>query len=164
MAPAYNRTPLARPPRRAGFVLVEVLLALTILGIAAMAFMESFTLSLEAARRMEIITQSEFFARQLLDEWEIFPPAEGESEGGFGDTYRNYFYTVDVQYIDPGDDYDRDLEIPDDVEQLFALRMVHLEVYYDDGRHEPIKAIALDTAIVGAEKFSVQSKQSYLNF
>lgn len=152
----------ARRRRRSSFVLVEVILALTLLGIASMAFMKSFAYSLNAARKMEIVTQANFFAMQLLDEFEIFPPAEGRNTGHFGEEFANYSYDVELTYVDP--EYDRDVEVPDDIEQLFAERRLHLQIYYDDGVHHPFIAAEVHTMLMGFEKFSSDSKMSYYNF
>lgn len=156
---------LSRGRRRSrAFVLLEVIVAMAILGVAVAAFMRSFTQSLHAAKQMEIHTQAQFFARQLLDEFEIFPPEEGETEGGFGEDYPFYFYRVDVRYVEP--DYNRRvLEVPDDVEQLFAMREITLEIFYQDARMtDPVRPVHLETAIMGLEKFSFESKRSYANF
>jgi type II secretion system protein I len=148
--------------KRAGFVLLEVIVALTILGVAVAAFMRSFTLSLEAARKMEIQTQAVFFADQLMEYFEIMPPTEGEREGGFGDDYRNYSYRVNVRYEEP--EY-RDVEVPDNIAELFKRRDYTLEIFYDNGRmKQPYAALRLDSSMIGFEKFSYQSRLTYANF
>ncbi len=89
---------------RRGFVLLEVIISLTILAVTVAAVLRSFSQSLSALRILEVQTQAEFFAQQLLDEFEINPPREGVTEMGFGDDYAAYSYVVDVEYIAP--DYD----------------------------------------------------------
>jgi hypothetical protein len=150
-----------RRGRRLSFVLVEVLMAIAILGISCVAFMKSFSYSLNAARKMEIVIQATFFANQLLDEFEIFPPEVGTTEGNFGEDFPHFFYSVKMEYVDPN--Y-HDIEEPDDIGRFFAERRVHLEVYYNDNIHHPYRAIVLETAIMGFEKFSNESKLSYYNF
>lgn len=150
-------------PRRArAFVLLEVVLAITILGVSSFAFMRSFTQSMHAARVMEVQTQAALFARQLSEEFEYFPPEEGESVGGFGDAYRNYSYRVTLEYEEP--DYDEDNLDFDAIEQFFPMRRLIIEIIYDDGRAAPYSPITLETALVGFEPFSVQSKRSYYNY
>jgi hypothetical protein len=150
-----------RRSRRASFVLVEVLLSLTILGIASMAFMKSFTYSLNAARKMEIITQATFFAHQLMDEFEINPPEEGVTEGNFGEDFPSFFYRVELEFVDP--EY-HDVDPPDDVARFFSERRLHIEIYYNDNVRKPYVAVDLDTALMGFEKFSNESKMSYFNY
>jgi hypothetical protein len=153
-----------RPARRIvpGFVLLEVIISLTILGFAVAALMRSFTLSFDAARTMEVQTQAMFFADQLMDYFEIMPPAEGVQVGGFGDDYKFYSYRVEVRYERP--EY-RDLDIPANIEQLFLLRRYKLQIFYDNGRlKNAVTALTLESAIIGFEKFSYQSKMTYANF
>ena len=148
--------------RRGSFVLLEVVISLTIMGFAVAALMRSFTLSLNAARTMEIQTQSMFFAEQLMEYFEIMPPFEGTQAGGFGDAYKNYSYRVDVRYMEPR--Y-RGIDVPDNIDQLFKQRNYTLEIYYDNGRmRQPMTALRLESSIIGFEKFEVRSKASYANF
>ncbi|HOR28257.1 MAG TPA: prepilin-type N-terminal cleavage/methylation domain-containing protein [Candidatus Sumerlaeota bacterium] len=148
---------------RRGFVLLEVLLSLTILGMAVAAFMHSFTQSLRSARLMEIRTQAMFFADQLMDEFEIFPPASGRrTEGGFGEDYAPYYYEVEMKVEEPR--Y-RLRDEPEEVERFFATRVYTLEIYYrDESMAEPLLAARVSSAVVGFEKFSSQTKQSYAYF
>ena len=90
--------------RGRGFVLLEVIIALTILTVTVSTVLRSFSQSLSAVRQVEVQTQAAFFAQQLLDEFEIFPPVEGAHEGGFGDDYWEYYWEATVDYEDP--DYD----------------------------------------------------------
>ena len=148
--------------RRRGFVLLEVLITLVILGVSTAALMRSFTLSLKAARMMEVQTQSMFFAHQLLHEFELFPPdKEGKSEGGFGDDYRFYSYRVEVTYVTPK--YEK-TDGMNGIEQYFSMRQVRIEIVYNDGEKAPYVPLSLDAAITGFEKFSLDSRKSYLNF
>ena len=159
-----NLAPVAaRRRRRVGFVLLEVLLSMTILAVSVAAFMRSFTQSLHAARTMEIQTQALFFAYQLMDEFEIFPPeSDEETEGGFGDAYAAYSWWIDLRVVDPN--Y-RLRDEPDQIEQFFAMRPYTLEIRYDDGTdRRSVRAVRVESAIIGFEKFSYQSKQSYANF
>ena len=144
--------------RRRGFVLMEVIVSLTILGFAAAVCMRSFTQSIAASRIMEVQTQAQFFAQQLMHEFEIKPPDPGKKEGGFGDDYKNYSFFVEVSLVDPR--YRRQ-DRNDGIEQFFALREVDLEIRYDDGVHKPMVPIKLSTAIVGFEKYSHATKESY---
>ena len=147
-----------RRRRTNGFVLLEVILSLTILGIAVTAFMRSFNQSAQATRLMTVQTQAQFFARQLMEEFEISPPFEGEHEGGFGDDYREYYWRATVIYEEP--DYGGDLE-DDNVKQFNVLRLLDIEIHYDNGRSAPWVPVRVETAIVNYERFTKKSKQSY---
>ena len=157
----HSCQPLRRPARSGGaFVLLEVIISLMILGFAVGACMHSFTQSLAAVRIMEIQTQAMFFAQQLMQDFEIFPPEE-DREGGFGDDYRFYSFTVRVSYGVPR--Y-RGLNHADGIDSFFATRDLYLEIKYNDGVHTPSVPIQLYTSVCGFEKFSPESKQSYGNF
>lgn len=151
-----------RSMKRHGFVLLEVLLSLTILVIAVSASLRSFSQSLSAVRRLEVGTQAAFFAQQLLDEFEINPPEEGEHEGGFGDDYWQYYYVIDVKYEDP--EYE-DVNRHDAVGQFFPLRLLKIEIFYDNGRNKPFRPLGeIHTAIIGYERFTRASKRQLRNF
>lgn len=141
-----------------GFVLLEVIVSLTILGVAVAALMRSFTQSFRAAKIMEIQTQASFLAQQLMDEFEVYPPAERSADAGFGDSYPNYWYRVKKEYVTPH------YRLPggkNDIDRFFATRMLTIEIHYQDATIKDFVATRVNTAIVGFEKFSQGTKQSY---
>jgi len=144
-----------RVAARVGFVLLEVVISLTILAVTLTAVLRSFTQSLDALVRLEVQTQAEFIAGQLLDEFEINPPEEGFSEGGFGEDYREYYYTVEVTYEAP--DYDTSNR-HEEINQFFPLRLMKIEIYYDNGRNHPFRALSVHSGIMSFERFSRESK------
>ena len=145
------------------FVMMEVLVTLVILGVALTAFLKSFSQSLSAAKTLEIQTQAIFFAKQLMDEFEISPPDYGSHEGGFGDDYAAYTWKLELELADEPN-Y-RDVGSADNyVDQYFTMRIYHLEIHYDDGQNRVLKAFETDSAIIAFEKFSRDSKVSYGNF
>jgi type II secretory pathway pseudopilin PulG len=146
-----------------GFVMMEVLIALVILGLSLTAFLHSFTQSLSTAKTLEIQTQAMFFAKQLMDEFEIVPPHYGTHEGGFGDDYAAFSWKLDLE-LDDEPNYDDVGSAEDFIDQYFTMRIYHIEIHYDDGDHKSFKAFETDSAIIGFEKFSRESKKSYGNF
>jgi type II secretion system protein I len=148
------------PSRRSAFVLLEVILSLAILGVAVAALMRSYAQSLNTARRMQVHTQALFLAQQLLDEFEIYTPLQGKHEGGFGDAYRAFSYTVNMEYEEPS--YRRVKD--DDIGQYFSLRHYVLKIHYDDGIRPPSTPVSLETAVINFEKFSLRTKQSYAEY
>ena len=144
--------------QRPGFVLLEVLVSLLILGVSLAAIMRSFTRSLAAVQVMEVQTQAQFFAMQLMHEFEINPPIEGNSTGNFGDDFKNYSWEITVRYVQPK--YGR-LAGVKDVERFFPMREVSLTIRYNDGTHKPLTPLSMETAIVGFEKMSSETKRSY---
>ncbi len=151
--------PIRHPRRRgAAFVLIEVVLALTILGIAVAALMRSFMQSFDAARVMEIQTQAGFLAEQLMEELEVFPPEGEETEAGFGPNYPNFSYQVHKEYIEPS--YPRLRRTESEVDQFFAQRRLTITIRYEDEKRA-YNVLRVTSAIVGFEKFSANTKRSY---
>jgi hypothetical protein len=123
--------------------------------------MRSFTQSLSAARRMEIQIQAAFLADRLMNELEIKSPPEGMTQGSFEDENALFSYRVTMTYEDP--DYGK-VDGDDNIEQFFPVRRLEIEIDYDDKAHTPFQALKMQTALLGFEKFSYPSKQSYANF
>lgn len=143
----------------AGFVLLEVIVSLTILGVAVAFLMRSFTDSFQSAKKMEIYTQASFLAQQLMDEFEVYPPKENRVEAGFGNSYPGYSYRVTKTYVEPK--YNRLKTGKNEIQRFFATRMLEIEVHYQDEAIHDFVACKVSTAIVGFEKFSPQTKVSY---
>ncbi len=151
-----RHSPSAPPPH--GFVLLEVLLSLTILGVGVVALMSSFNQSFNAARVMEIQTQASFLAQQLMDELEVYPPTESEVSAGFGEGYPFFWYHLRKEYEEP--QYRELRRSQHDVEQFFAIRRITITIHYDDGRLTFVP-MRVETALIGFEKFSPNTKRSY---
>jgi general secretion pathway protein I len=148
-----------RRSKRASFALLEVIISLTILSVTVAAILRSFSLSFSAIRRLEVSTQAAFFAQQILDEYEIDPPTDDRRiTGGFGEDYIDYYFTAELTYVEP--DYD-DVNFNENINSFFPLRALRVEVYYDNGRNAPIRAISLDSAIMGFERFSIEHKRQF---
>ena len=151
----------SRRARGGGFALVEVILALTILGIAVSALMHSFTQSFQATRVMEIQTQAAMLAQQLMEEYEVRPPQEELIEAGFGPSYPTFWYQVRMEYVEP--QYPRQGRQDREIEQYFAMRRLDITIHYrdlTDPRRDFIP-LRVSTAIVGFEKYSADTKRSY---
>jgi hypothetical protein len=166
MDPNANPTrpgPLRHARRsRLGFVLLEVIVSFTILGVVVMACMRSFTLSLKAVRMMEIHTQALFLAQQLMEEFEIFPPEGDDADGVFGEAYEAFTYHVNVNIADPN--YGQ-IEGDEGIDQYFAMRELEIEIWYDAKKGaNPVRVLTLPTAMIGFEKFSAETKASYAFF
>jgi hypothetical protein len=158
--------------RQSGFVLLEVVLSVLILGIAIGAFMRSFTVSLATARRAQIITTASLLAQQVMEEYEVIPPQGNHEEGTFGGEensysedglpdaeagqYKNYYWSVDVEEMPV--EY-QDLSFDGDLKDFESLTKVAVTIIYDDKhlkRFIPIRAV---TYLTNAEKFTSASKK-----
>lgn len=158
MSDEWTEMRVKRVTIHAGFVLLEVIVSLTILGVAVAFLMRSFTDSFNSAKKMEIYTQASFLAQQLMDEFEVYPPAENKVEAGFGDSYPGYSYRATKTYVTPR--Y-RLRGGNKEIERFFATRMLEIEIHYKDETSKDFVACKVSTSIVGFEKFSPQTKVSY---
>ncbi|MCX7015850.1 MAG: type II secretion system protein [Candidatus Sumerlaeota bacterium] len=144
-----------------GFVLLEVLISLTILGFTAATILRSFTQSLEAARRAQTINTATLLAEDLIEEVQVDPPGLGLHEGDFGPDHPGYTYTLEVK--DEDIDY-RSVSRAREVEDLRPLRRLTLEVFYRDARHSTLRMIHVDSAFIGLQKFSDAALREYQLF
>ncbi len=128
------------PEFQTGFTLLEVLLAVAILGLAVTVIMQQFSAGLRIARVSHTYTTATIYATQKLEELQVEGEIEEkEDSGSFED---GYSWRV---RIEPYEDY---LEEEDDDEGLFEhlpLEMYRLEsvVWWDEGKKE--KSITLTT-------------------
>lgn len=150
---------ITRNHRSRAFVLLEVIVSLTILTITVTMCLRSFSQSLMAARQLEIKTQAGFFARQLMDEYEVNPPDPGKRDGGFGDDYAAYTFRVEIELEEP--DYDR-VNPPREVDELYQMRMLEIEIFYDDGRLPSFRAAHVQSAIIGFDRFDHLAKRQQM--
>ena len=77
------RSPLTRSSalhRSKGFSLLEVMVALAILGLALVAIFQVFSLNLRNTRKAEDYTKAIFYARSMMDEAFTFVDPSGESK------------------------------------------------------------------------------------
>jgi prepilin-type N-terminal cleavage/methylation domain-containing protein len=93
-------------PRR-GFVLLEVMVAVLIIGVALVALLRGFIISLDQLKRIRYNEQAILLAKSLMDDMVLEPPAEGRFEGNFGDDPRfgeefaEWHWRVEVQVEEP---------------------------------------------------------------
>lgn len=81
-----------------GFTLIEVLVAVAILGIGLTVTLELFAGGLRLGRTSEEYTKAVNYARMKMEELAIKPEvAEGLEEGSFDDTFR---WQVEVKKVD----------------------------------------------------------------
>ena len=83
---------------RGGFTLIEVVIALAILGVGLMAIIELFSGGLRLGRVSKEYTKAVNYARVKMEEVRLKPPTgEGTEEGEFDDLFR---WEVDVKKVD----------------------------------------------------------------
>jgi type II secretory pathway pseudopilin PulG len=156
----------------AGFILLEVILCMMILGIAIAALMRSFTTSLATVRKAQIVTTACLLAQQILEEYEVIPPQGDHLEGNFSSTeegedissdgkpasdpYKYFYWVVDLE--------DVPVEYPDfslkgERDELENLTKITVTILYDDGRLKQFTPVRVETYLTTTEKFTYNSKR-----
>lgn len=158
-----SNTALQAPPaaryrrRRTAAVLLEVMVALTILGVGLTVVMRSFTLALKATRREKAITTGAFLANYMVNQYQVMPPyGVNYDEGDFGEDYPGYTWEMIVESEEPRYDVDSDRLYQ---EKFFRRRLIIRVWYQSPYRSEPTLAAEVDTFLLGLEQFSDQTKQ-----
>lgn len=155
-----------------GFILLEVVLSIMILGVAIAALMRSFTVSLATARKTQVVTTACLLAQQVLEEYEVVPPQDDHAEGNFGieedlyavdgssqkqsTQYKNYYWILDVEEVPV--DYP-DVSFEGEKEDFENLTKLSLTIIYDDGHMKRFTPVRLETYLTNAEKFTYSSKK-----
>lgn len=141
------------------FVLLEVLVSLAILSIALASAMRSFTISLKAARLSQDMTVATMLARELVEQWEIIPPAKGKIEGDFGPDHPEFTYAG--EYKQENIKYEDIPKVNKYVGRLVPLRRISLDVYRNETQRnvkKQYRMLHIETALTDAEKFSPMAR------
>jgi len=126
-----------------GFTLLEILLAISILGVALTVIMQQFSAGLRIGQASKTYTTATAYAKQKLEEFQLEEEMEeGEEVGDFDDGY-----TWKVSVL-PYEDYMEEAVESGEDEELFEhlpLEMYRLEsvVYWMEGEKE--KSVSLVT-------------------
>lgn len=141
--------------RRAGFVLLEVIVSLVILGISVATLMRSFQLSLNAIRKNDVMTQACVLAEQRIQELESEAPKTSRSNGTFEEQgYPSFSWEAvvkdqDIKY--------RHLKLKNKVD-FKPVKHVTLKINYDDKRLRKFTPVEVDLYLMPIERFSYKTK------
>ena len=125
-----------------GFLLLEIIVSMVILGVSLATLLRSFTLSMNAVRRNDITTRGCILAETLLQELEVNPPTDKRSSGdfeaaGFPDySFETEFEEEELRY--------RSVKTGVKVDNLKPLKLVKVTVFYK-GRTELERLVAAET-------------------
>jgi len=152
-----QRRGLMGPRPVAGFMLLEVIISLVILGISVATLMRSFTLSMNAIRRNDVTTQACVLAEGMLQDLELNPPAAKFTRGDFAEQgYPNYFWELsfeeeELRY--------RELRTKTKVKHLKPIRHATLTIYYQtETMRSPYQALEVHLYLPPIERFRFDSK------
>ena len=147
-------------PRRrrssGGFVLLEVIVSLIILGISIATLMRSFTISMTAIHKNDITTTACVLAESLLQQAEVTPPTQHVTQGTFEDQgYPSYSWRL--SYEDEDIKY-KHLKATSKVKDMKPLHHVTLTVTYADQKMRTFNPIEVELYLPPIERFSYNSK------
>lgn len=144
----------ASPPAR-GFVLFEVLVAMTILATSLAIIMQGFTLAMQTIRANQQTALATVLAQRLLDVYEFEPPEEGQDEGHFGETYPEYTWRREV-WIEKSEYDDSRAGAADNDFQ--SVIMVRLQIFRDTTKDRREVVLDVFSALTQFERFSAQTR------
>lgn len=151
------------PPSRRGFVLLEVIVSLAILGIALSMVMKSLTISLRAAQRSQRVTMATILARDLIEKWELKPPPTGTSREDFGKEFPGLSFevTYNLEELDYDDVSELDEGRPAYMRRV-SLRIVHTP---KNPNLQARTVLQVETGLSASERYSDQSRvQNEISF
>jgi hypothetical protein len=148
---AYTRRRL-----KSGFMLLEVVLALGILGLSSMVLMRSYHLGASTVVKAEIITTAVMLGQGLIDEFTLFPPDRGTSSGDFGEEYPGYKWEVKVERQRMSYRYTKGASRVDDLDDLLTYSVTIR--YEPDNTFKPYVPLRFRYHPADLEIFSANAK------
>lgn len=139
-----------------GFVLLEVVVSLVILGLAVAAVMQSFTISVQAIRRNDIVTKGCMLAETLIQDLNVQPPSTRFINGNFEAMgHKEFTYEVETTEEEPNP---RDLGSKSRVEGLRSTVICRLKLRYTDGRGRVSNVLDTSFLLMPTERYSPDAK------
>lgn len=150
-----HRFPTRRPRRARGraFLLLEVILSLVILGLAAMVLIRAFTVGRGSVRKAEIITTAIMLAESLVEEIDL--QGLPRQEGGFGPSFPGYTWTVRASEERLRYDHMKGIS---GVEGLEPLVTYHVQVLYEATTPSAYMPLSFSYHPLRIESFSARAK------
>lgn len=153
---------MTQPPKTRAFVLLEVMVAIIIIGTAAVALMRGFFLSLDSIRRIRMNEQSILLARSLMDDLMLEPPDEGRYEGKFwedprfGAPFEGWRWYMEVEAIEPNYDERPRASLFQDLEPLYMAQIV---IFHEDANGRREDFLSFDTYLIDPDFFTFEALQ-----
>ncbi|MGC8740136.1 MAG: type IV pilus modification PilV family protein [Candidatus Sumerlaeaceae bacterium] len=140
-----------------GFLLLEVIVSLVILGIAVATIMRSFTVSMNAIRRIDITTQACVLAERFMQDLELEPGKARSGRGTFEEEgYPDFSWELTVQ--DEEVRY-KNLQTKVKTRDLRSVRHALLIISYQNATmRSPTQVLELHLYLPPIERFRFDSK------
>jgi type II secretory pathway pseudopilin PulG len=145
------------PSAPRGFLLLEVILSLSILGLASMMLLRAYTVSLDTIRKADTINTAAILAESLIEELDLRGYAEaGRLEGNFGEDFPEFYWRAEV-------DEERlrysHVESGIKVDDLEPLRTIDVTIFYQRNEYDkPFVPLHFSYHPLLIENFSLQAK------
>lgn len=138
-----------------GFVLLEVIVSMVILGIAMATMMRSFTLSISAIRNNDVTTQATVLAETALQTIEAEPPEKGKTHGDFElEGKPNFGFELDTTE----EKLKYRIKTQSRPENLRSLKICRLQITHLDSHDRLTNPVEAYLVIPPLERFSYESK------
>jgi prepilin-type N-terminal cleavage/methylation domain-containing protein len=139
-----------------GFALMEVLVSLVILGLTVAAVMQSFTMSVKAIRRNDMVTQACMLAETLIQDLNVQPPTTRFINGNFEAMgFPQYSYEVETREEEPNA---RDAGAKTSIEGLRSLVICRMKIRYTDSQTRMSDVLSSTFLLMPIERFSAEAK------
>jgi len=153
-----NRLGIPGRGRSGGFALLEVIVAMVILGISIATIMRSFTLSLAAIRKNDAGTHASVLAETLLQNLEADPPTEKKTTltGDFSqEGFPEYGYQIEIE----NEKIKYRLNTKTRIDGLRDLKIARLQMTYENSKGEITNPLDGYLILPPLERFSYESKR-----
>jgi Tfp pilus assembly protein PilV len=142
--------------RRCAFVLLEILIAIVLLGIALASVLQCFTNGLKSVSYDRKITQAVLLAQGLLEDFEIEAPEEEKVEGNFGTEFPGFSYTAEFKQVPIK--Y-RDITATMFKKEMEPMRKVAVRIYYHPvNGTKTVRLLDFETCLTDIEKYAPGAK------
>lgn len=117
-------------PRRAAFILLEVMIAIMIVGVTMVAILRGFVVAYDTLSRVRMNETAMMLARTVLDDIILEPYAEGDYEGRFtddprfGEEFAGWYWEVWVESDEPRYSYRPQGTLMSDLERVYIARVM----------------------------------------
>jgi len=143
------------PLRRSGYLLLEVILSVIILGMSAMVLLRAYSVSMNTVMKAEIVTTATLLADGLVERLDLEGGSfkQGKESGDFGAGFPGYSWEISV--TEQRVRYDDDGVKADDIEPLCTVDVTIVYRRADERAYVPL---AFSYHPIRLELFTQKSK------
>lgn len=145
--------------RKHCFILLEVMVALTIMSIGLTSMMQAFRGSLRALRKQEKIHTSVHLATRILEELQNDLPDDFSGEGTFGKEWPGYYYEYSIE---PDEDFDYDTTSEMMEDNLKARYWCRVFVWHESPNGDVFLGADINTCLMKFDNFEFHAMMARL--